>query len=552
MGKSNSSSRFSRRSLLAASSSAALLAGTGMLGGCTDSTRSESPNDAGGRDSNESSDLVPNFKAYAGVTPDLPTSVAGSVPVFYTYPDNRPKSVEQTPGAGGSISSMSMIYLPAPPSPPSNAYWNGLNKRLGVKLELLPTSAADYATKFATTVAGDVLPDAVQIPNSGVPNLPKLLAARFADLTSYLSGSAAEDYPNLAGIPTSSWRNGIHNGALYGIPTSEGLANPMPFVRTDRFEEAKVSQQPTSWDEFLETSKALTDPARRRWAFGPIWSLQPIIMMMVGAPNKWKAGNGSLTADFETEEWMEGLSKLVTMWKAGVMHPDAFSNSAPFKQWFYSGTTAIAHDGYKAYDDYTLKTGGGEKGAVEFMTVPKAEGGGTASFHLGDGYFTISAINKKSSPDRIREILRVMDWLAAPFGTEEHFYLRFGEEGVDYKLSSDGQPQTTPVGIAEHLEAPWGLATPPDVLYTPGMPKEHNRRQQAYMDGVIPTGTSNPVSSLYSTTEASQGSALKSSIQDAVGAVVQGRKPMSYWKDAISKWRSSGGDKMRSEFEKQL
>jgi putative aldouronate transport system substrate-binding protein len=41
---------------------------------------------------------------------------------------------------------------------------------------------------------------------------------------------------------------------------------------------------------------------------------------------------------------------------------------------------------------------------------------------------------KKTSPDRVEELLRIHDWIASPFGTEEYLFVEYGSEGRDYRL----------------------------------------------------------------------------------------------------------------------
>jgi len=53
-----------------------------------------------------------------------------------------------------------------PPGPDQNSYWQGLNERLGVKLDLQMVSNAGYTQKFATTLAGNKLPDMLTLPTA--------------------------------------------------------------------------------------------------------------------------------------------------------------------------------------------------------------------------------------------------------------------------------------------------------------------------------------------------------------------------------------------------
>ena len=153
---------------------------------------------------------------------------------------------------------MANIYYALPPSPDKNPWWKGLNERMGVELSMTMVPNADYAQKYATTIAGSDLPDLMQM--QVVQNFPQLLESKFTNLSEYLSGDAILDYPNLANIPTFTWKSSIYNGAIYGVPIPRGKPGHYMFIREDLFDNVDASKNPQSYDEFLDTAKKLTDP----------------------------------------------------------------------------------------------------------------------------------------------------------------------------------------------------------------------------------------------------------------------------------------------------
>ena len=176
-----SASAFSRRTLLAGTGSTALLLGTGGLSAC-----SSGPKGPGNTATANSSVALPTYVAYTGLKPDLPGTKEGVDPAFRNFPKDNPKSVPEMPGKGETLTAMANIYYAVPPGPDQNSYWAGLNKRMGIDLKLQMVSNADYIQKFATTIAGNELPDLLQTPNGSpppVPNLPQLLEKRFTNLT---------------------------------------------------------------------------------------------------------------------------------------------------------------------------------------------------------------------------------------------------------------------------------------------------------------------------------------------------------------------------------
>ena len=95
-----------------------------------------------------------------------------------------------------------------------------VNKRLNADVQFNIITQGDYGTKLATMMAGNDLADFILIPR-GIPNVTaKFLEAKAADLTPYLAGDLARDYPFLASIPTYAWKNSgsVRNGKLYMVP----------------------------------------------------------------------------------------------------------------------------------------------------------------------------------------------------------------------------------------------------------------------------------------------------------------------------------------------
>ena len=64
---------------------------------------------------------------------------------------------------------------------------------------------------------------------------------------------------------------------------------------------------------------------------------------------------------------------------------------------------------------------------------------------LGPGNFGF-AIIKKSNADRVKELLRVLNYLAAPFGSQEYMVSKFGIKDTDYTLNDKGSPVFTDKG----------------------------------------------------------------------------------------------------------
>lgn len=540
-----SAKTFDRRSLLAGAGGAAMLLSTGTLAGC-----------GGGNTPQQNSAetntkaVLPTYVQYTGIKPDLPASDTGVDPAFRNFPKERPKVTEGKPGNGETLTGMGNIYYAVPPGPDQNSYWAGLNERLGVDLKLQMVGNADYTQKFATTIAGNDLPDMLQM--QVVANYPQLLEKRFTRLDDHLAGDAIKEYPNLANVPTRHWKATIYNGGIYGIPIPRGAVGAYSFIRQDLFEEAGLSPEPKSFAELTESAKALTDPKKRRWAFG-LWNqVRDYLLMMNGSPNNWRDEGGKLTHQYETEEYKQTITDLAELWSAGVMHPEAFSDQMPFKNYFNAGTVAInATDGYPGWTQYILDNASNPNFKLGLMPVYTREGGELAAWRQGSGYFSMTAIKKQDDPEKLKLILRVLNWLAAPFGTEEYLYRLFGEEGVDHTINGDGDPVLTKTGTANTVIPIRYLADAPFSIYMPGRPQDADT-QHAYQTKVLAKSIVNPTIGLYSNTSATKNAVIDKAFNDNVKEIVQGRKPMSHLDELVKTWRSNGGDGMRQEFQDQL
>ncbi len=537
----------SRRSFLRGAGGAAILAaGAGpLLAGCGNGVDPEEAQ----RKAVAANRRVkmPTFVAYSGVEPDLPGEYGYIRPGFFTYPADRPKSVEGEAGSGSSVTAMANIFYPLPSGPSKNRYWAELNKRLGADLKMTMIPNADYADKFATVIAGDDLPDFIQM--GSVQRLPDLLEAKFSNLSELLSGNAIKEYPNLASIPERSWRSCIYNGGIYGIPIPRDAVGSTPMIRADIFDKLGLSKQPKDFAEFHEICKALADPKQKRWAFASPGSVRVMARTALHSPNTWRNDGGKLIHNNETEEERKVLDIARTFWKEGLIHPDAFGEAVPFKQWFNAGTTCIHSDGYLAWTQYIQDNVHNPGFKLEIMPMPGYDGGPGKINHGGSNY-SMTALKKADKP-RLQELLRIANWLAAPFGSEEYFYRLYGTEGVHHTIDKNGDPEYTPLGLSETVIPIRYISEGPSATYQPGRPNDV-RIQHAYETKVVPSGTPNPCLGLYSTTQSTKGSTIDTKLSDVANEVIQGRKPLNAWDEAVATWRKEGGDQIRKEYEQQI
>jgi putative aldouronate transport system substrate-binding protein len=187
------------------------------------------------------------------------------------------------------------------------------------------------------------------------------------------------------------------------------------------------------------------------------------------------------------------------------------------------------------------------------MVLPfTSDGKGQPIHYLSNGLGGVPFVNvlKKAGDDRIKELLAVSNFLAAPFGTQEYNLRTYGVKDVDYTLDDNGNPVLTTTGMAETNGNAWNMGSPL-VLFSPSAP-DAARSAQSWLQKLLPFAVQSPVFGLYSPTNATKGAALAQKIRDGEDAILYGRENIATWDQVVADWRANGGDQIRREFEDAL
>lgn len=528
----------SRRSFLGGGLAAAAVAvtGTPLLSGCAADKKNQAAANLAVK--------LPTYVRFTGVKPDL----AGTDRVldgFLKYPANPVKAITEKPGDGQPITFMTNIPGAIPPAADKNAFWQAVNDRLGSELQISMASNDEYKDKFATRVAGGDLPDILNIPVDTV-QIPGLVKAKCMDLTEQLSGDAVKKYPFLANIPTEYWKGCVFNGGIYGVPVPRGMSRTsLPLYRADLLAAKGIKDPaPKNFQEFFDLAKELTAAKQNRWA----WTRVPLstIRQMLGVPNVWKVEGGKFTANYEHEANLEALEAGRKMVAAGVINPDAFNDKASArKQWFNGGVAAFDYDSFVAWNQYYADNTAGDAFAVGMLDVPGFDGGQGKPW-MGSALNNITSFSKdsKHSADTL---LKIANWMAAPFGTEEYLFRKYGVAGRHYNLQGT-DPVPTKIGTVETGIGLQYVSDSPLALYwagRPEVPQAQHEIQAKVADRLVYDASYG----LYSDTQSKVQTKLTKTMTDLENQIVQGKKPVSDWTAGVANWRSSGGDKMRTELE---
>jgi len=524
-----------------------------------------------GASTSRAATALPSFIANTtGPKPDFPAAGPQYEDGFINYPKNPVKALPATPpGSGSKVLCYTNNSAPAPPTPlDQNQAWQETNKQLNADVQYTIIAQSDYLIKLATVMAGNDLPDVMLIPGatpSGaaqVQNLTQFLTAKAADLTPYLAGDAAKDYPNLAAIPTYAWRNSgcARNGKLYMLPIERYYPGSM-LLKNSAVYDATVGKDytPKNADDFKRVLQQLNRPDQNQWAIGAYQNQMYYIYYfaaMFGAPNNWALdANGKLTRDIETPEYKEAMAYVRDLVATGLYHPDALTiaDSTRARDALIGSKFVLDVETFgNAWQDGWTRGPKQSPPVVPLAVLPfPAHDGGKAQHFLGKGYFGTTAF-KAASADRVQELLRIANWLAAPFGSAEDLLLTVGVKDVDYSVGADGSITVLPPSNTDANSVPWKYVVQrPQVAFWPGIP-DYAKAATDFEKAAIGAGVADPTLGFSSATLDSKGVPLFQALTDAITDVLAGRRPLSDFDGIVKEWQNNGGNQIRTELEQSI
>jgi putative aldouronate transport system substrate-binding protein len=487
---------------------------------------------------------------------------------YINYPASPARSTPaEPPGLASTVTAfVDGLYPPATPLD-QNPAWQEINKQLNATVQFNVAAPADYASKLATLMAGGDYPDLISLFGglSAGANVPAFLQQAAADLTSYLGGDAVKAYPNLAALPTFAWRNSgsVIGGKLWMVPISRpSVSSLMVKNSTVWDQEIGPDYTPKNADDFKRVLQQLTKASANRWAIGTFQAALsgPFELnwfgSLFGAPNNWRLDpGGKLVKDYETAEYKEAVAYVRDLVGAGVFYPDSLTTtSAPAAMTnLVSGKCVLSVRtlGLDWTDGFQQGQRLDPPQTFGFLRHFAAHDGAKPVFFLGTG-FGAGTMLKKAPPERIKELLAVLNWTAAPFGSQEDLLLTYGVDGTDYNFDATGNPVATDRWMGDAYNAPWRyLAQHPQVMYNANYPAITKLAAEAE-SALIPLGVSDATLGYYSPTNTAKSVTLRGKFNDGLLEILQGRASMSDLDQLVKDWQSNGGEDMRTEFLKAM
>jgi putative aldouronate transport system substrate-binding protein len=279
-----------------------------------------------------------------------------------------------------------------------------------------------------------------------------------------------------------------------------------------------------------------------------------------GAPNQWSVAGGKLTRLYETDQYRAALEYARDLWAAELFEPGAPGyNTISARQAMIARKGVFRWDGNTADIFNSQGVGAGSDQLLNLQPPPKirlvppfpAQAGSKPTYPLYHGSFGMVVL-KKAPEARIKELLRVLNLFAAPFGTEERELILYGLEGRDFTRNQIGAPILTELGRAENLsQVANGIVNPQPAYFDP-----KGTDYVPHVIGVLKqyeaVGVEDPTIGFYSDADSRQGVIANQRFHDGVNDIIAGRRPTSDLTQLQVEWRSNGGDQVRKEYEEAM
>ncbi|MDN3241220.1 extracellular solute-binding protein [Glycomyces tritici] len=546
----------SRRKLLGAAGAAAAATALGSTAACSGS--------AGGGATGGDYDM-PTFQPAPDldVQPYYSTETPGMENVYTEYPKTYFKSVEREPGSGGTVTSFQLTW--GDPSKPldENPYWQELNERLGVSFEPQFVPQPVFDQKFATMLASGDVPDLVFVNDQSAVNLQGIRDGAFADLSEALSGDNILKWPNLAARKEEIWQASLKDGRIYQIPSIVWNLTNLPTMRTDLVDQTSIGRAPKDADELFtmlkEVSALGSGPGGQKVYGLNKFDAHPgtvsMFQRLFKTGPEWQLnGDGDLVHMVQTENYKMMLEWLARAWAEGIFDPVSMS---PTPTDIVSGA-ALRYDpvggaiGATGLSQWEADLPGA---TYDFFDMPGFDGSAQLVVrNIPYGKSTCVSAKAAEDEDRLTEILNVLDYFSAPFGSEEALFVASGQPGRHYEFDEFGMPVTNMDNITELGVQYVGLTSGDNSYRLHPKAAPWADSFVAVMEALAQNSIARPLEGLESASQTfvTKGAQLKQLWTDFETGVITGRESVDDLESFVSNYMAQGGTQVKDEYTQAL
>jgi len=461
------------------------------------------------------------------------------------------KSAEYDPNSKLEVNWTAILHAP---SPPSGDVLTKLEEHTNADINFNWVPDASKEERMTAALASGELSDIVSLTmmtNSSVRQ--SLKSGMFWDVSKYL-----DDYENLKQIPEEVRNAASIEGVLYGVPFQKPLARSGLVIRKDWLDNLGL-KEPTNLKELYEVAKAFTeeDPdgngKKDTVGFGDRSDLRyssfKLLASYHGAPNGWKVEeDGTFTPEFETKEYMDTLKYSRDLYKNGYLSQDfAVTAKTDQQQKFAQGKTGIYTGMIDILNLKNLSQGlqeGLKLTPVNKIASPDGE------YHVWSENTGVGGLLAfpKSEVESEAELKRLLQFVNDLIDKEAYMLMTGGVEGKHYELGENDALQIIDTDLWEKEVQPLSSSRPSEVTHEI---IDADPDKQLANELVIENekfAVIDPTVPLDSATANERGTELEKIITDAAIKYIMGDLDDAGFKDAVKKWRESGGDEIAKEY----
>jgi putative aldouronate transport system substrate-binding protein len=422
-----------------------------------------------------------------------------------------------------------------------------------IKFNWVPDASKDE--RITAALASGELTDIVSLTmltNSSVRQ--SLKSGMFWEVGEYL-----DDYDNLKNISEEMRTAASIEGKLYGVPFQKDLARGGLLLRKDWLDNLGM-KPPTTLDELYEVAKAFTenDPDgngkndtvgfgdRNELRYGNFKTLSSYF----GAPNGWAVDeSGKFTHEVETEAYRETMDYSRKLYENGYWDKDfAVTPKNDQMEKFAQGKTGIFTGIIGITQLQNMAEG--IQNDMEIVPVNKIQSP-DGEYHIWSENSGIGGLMAfpKSEVKTEAELKRLLQFVNDLIDEEVFMLMTGGIKGTHYDIDADGAFQILDNELWQRDVQPFSSSRPSEISHSikDGNPGKNLVNQQikenaefAVLDPTVP---------LESQTASERGTELEKIIIDATIKYIMGSLDEAGFDAEIEKWKKSGGDAMKKEYE---
>ncbi|MFP3126662.1 extracellular solute-binding protein [Ectobacillus funiculus] len=411
--------------------------------------------------------------------------------------------------------------------------------------------------RMIAAIASGELDDIVSLPSTLVTNSSVRQALKsgvFWEVSKYL-----DDYPNLKKISEDRRTAASIEGKLYGVPFQKDFARGGLLIRKDWLDKLGM-KVPTNLDELYEVAKAFTendpDGNGKNDTFG--WSDRnelkygsfKTLASYFGVPNGWAVDkNGKFTAEHETKAYKETMEYSRDLYKKGYLDKDfAVTSKDDQLQKFAQGKAGI----YAGLISITqLKNmAAGINNNIVIVPQNKIAGpdGEYRIWSEGNGVNGLLAF-PKSAVKTEAELKRVLQFVNDLMNEDVFMLMTGGIKETHYTIDDNSAYKILDNSLWQKDVQGFSGSRPSEITYKL---KDADPDKQLVNDMITENdkfAVMDPSVPLESPTASERGTELQKLIIDATIKYIMGEIDEKGFDAEVEKWKESGGDQMRKEYE---